>query len=46
MFEGPLKPLSSERVVAPKLPKEFEEEARWHRDAADEEAAHRRLQGE
>jgi hypothetical protein len=46
MFEGPLKPLSSERVAAPKVPKEFEEEAKWHREAADEEATRRRLQGE
>jgi hypothetical protein len=46
MFEGPLKPLSSERVAAPKVPKEFEEDARWHREAADEEATRRRLQGE
>jgi hypothetical protein len=45
MFEGPPKPANSERVVAPKVPKEFDQEAAWHREAADDAAA-RKLQGE
>ncbi|WIA18543.1 hypothetical protein OEZ85_009989 [Tetradesmus obliquus] len=45
MFEGPPKALNTDHLVAPKLPKEFEEKpTKWHSDAADE-AAHRKLQG-
>jgi hypothetical protein len=46
MFEGPPKALKTDHLVAPKAPKEFEEEAKWRSDAADDEAARRKLQGE